>query len=162
MIKVKKFKAESFDIMQYFYGAVHEPLIHCLIEFFGHVDEKALKKAVTISAQALPMIQCCFNYRSRKPYWEYKGFRGEDMVQLINQEGNTEDYRNKLLGATIDISSQPQLKIIVSREKVSDTLCIIINHMICDGGGFKEYLYLLSNLYKSCKEEKRMIPLKKH
>ncbi|MDR3645833.1 MAG: hypothetical protein P4M02_12255, partial [Clostridia bacterium] len=32
----------------------------------------------------------------------------------------------------------------------ADTLCAMINHMVCDGTGFKEYLYLLAGLYTQC------------
>lgn len=38
------------------------------------------------------------------------------------------------MASEIDIAHGPQLKIYIHREKTSDTLCIIMNHMICDGG----------------------------
>ena len=34
------------------------------------------------------------------------------------------------------------------RANNKDTLCIVMNHMVCDGAAFKEYLYLLASLYR--------------
>ncbi|EKQ56856.1 MULTISPECIES: condensation domain-containing protein [unclassified Clostridium] len=151
MTKSKKFKAEAFDIMQYFYGSVHEPLIHCLIDFSCHIDKAALIKAVTLSLKTNPLISCCFNIAARRPYWEEKNFTGEDIVRVVIADSNEEEQKTKLLASTIDITKEPQLKIYLFQKQDTDTLCIIINHMLCDGAGFKEYLYTLSNLYNECK-----------
>jgi len=35
------------------------------------------------------------------------------------------------------------------RMQASDTLCIVIDHLVCDGTGFKDYLYLLAGLYRA-------------
>jgi NRPS condensation-like uncharacterized protein len=46
-----------------------------------------------------------------------------------------------------DTFNGPQVKINIVRDGISDTLCISMNHMLCDAAGFKDYLYLLSNIY---------------
>lgn len=158
MAKVKKIKAESFDIMQYLYGSVHEPLIHCLIRFSGHIDAAILKRAVTLSSEAIPLIRCCFDSTERRPCWKEQDFTGEDIVHVIEEEKDVEKQRERLLASTIDIAHEPQLKIYLIVGQASDTLCIIINHMVCDGAGFKEYLYLLSELYTKLKNNVNYIP----
>ena len=35
----------------------------------------------------------------------------------------------------------------------SDSLCIVMNHMVSDGVGFKEYLYMLSSIYSHFKSD---------
>ncbi|MDP4088574.1 MAG: hypothetical protein Q8930_04790 [Bacillota bacterium] len=144
---MKKFKAEAFDIMQYFYGMVHDPIIHSLIKFRGHIDERALIKAVTISADTIPLIRSCFNAEARHPYWEDRGFTGEDIVHVIESNPCIESQKLQLFASKIDMAKEPQLKIYIIREEDYDTLYILINHMVCDGAGFKEYLYLLAGLY---------------
>jgi NRPS condensation-like uncharacterized protein len=146
----KRIKAEAFDVMQYFYRTAHEPLIHCLISFRGHVDEAALIKAVSLSLKAIPILSCTFETTGRRPYWRVQNFSGEDMVHVVKTGSNPIEQRRILLAETIDITREPQLKIYVIREPNCDTLCIIINHMVCDGAGFKEYLYLLSDIYTQC------------
>ncbi len=148
MEKVKKYSAETFDLMQYFYGSVHDPLIHCLIRLSVHIDEMLLKKAVTLSLAAIPMIRCCFDSSSRRPAWKDNGFTGDDIVRMFPCEADDTGQSMGLLVSTIDIAHEPQLRINVIRGKESgDTLCLVINHMVCDGSGFKEYIYLLCELY---------------
>jgi NRPS condensation-like uncharacterized protein len=150
-MRAGKIKAESFDIMQYFYGSVHEPLIHALIRFSGSIDEAALKKAVTLSMDAVPPLRCCFNTTGRRPFWEDRGFTGEHIVRCVAAEISDDlSQAKKLLAETIDPEREPQLKIHILRSKTFDTLCIIMSHLVCDGSGFKEYLYLLSRLYLAC------------
>lgn len=151
MNELRKFKAEAFDIIQYFYGSVHEPLIHSFIEFSEHIDEMALKKAVIMSADINPLIRCCFYIDHKYPFWKEKDFKGEDIVQIVECDSNEEEQKIRLLTSQIDVLKGPQLKIYIIRKQKSDMLCLIINHMLCDGSGFKEYLYTLSNLYTKCK-----------
>lgn len=158
MVQVKKIKAEAFDIMQYFYSTVHDPLIHCHMHFSGHVDEVALKKAVTMSENTIPLLGCCFDVTESGPCWKAQGFTADDIVHVIEASSNTEEQEKKLLASTIDITCEPQIKIYIVRKKNSDALCVIINHMVCDGAGFKEYLYLLSNLYSQYKINWDYIP----
>lgn len=151
MGKVGKIKAESFDLMQYFYRTVHEPLIHGLVNFSGHLDEAALIEAVTLSGRAIPLICCTFNVESGRPYWKGQGFTGKDIVHVLKSEtANLEDEAKKWLAASIDIYNEPQLKIFLIKGPEADTLCIIMNHMVCDGAGLKQYIYLLGELYSAC------------
>ncbi|HBE78934.1 MAG TPA: hypothetical protein DDW65_14320 [Firmicutes bacterium] len=147
MTQRKKLKAEAFDVMQYFYSMFHDPLIHCLIDFDGHVDEVALKKAVSFSFRFIPMLQCTFEVTGRRPFWKIQGFTGDDVVHVVKAGLNTAGQKENLFAETIDMAYEPQLKINVIRGQNSDSLCIIMNHMVCDGAGFKEYLYLLSDMY---------------
>lgn len=152
MGELRKFKAEAFDIMQYFYGSVQEPLIHCLIEFSEHIDEMVLTKAVIISADINPLIRCYFDINHKYPFWKEKDFKGEDIVKVVECSSSEEEQKVRLLSSKIDVLNGPQIKIYIIRKQNSDTLCIIMNHMVCDGTGFKEYLYTISDLYNKCKK----------
>ncbi|HHV31780.1 MAG: hypothetical protein E7518_02500 [Ruminococcaceae bacterium] len=60
MTKPQTWKPESFDLMQYFYSRVHQPLIHVKIELDGCLNETLLKKSGTLyserhSAAGLPV-----------------------------------------------------------------------------------------------------------
>lgn len=143
-----KIKAEPFDIMQYFYREVHDPLIHCLMQFSAPIEEKTLIKAVTCSLNAIPLIGCCFDDSSRRPSWVKRNFKGEDIVHLVNAEPNEIMQCERLLISTIDIYNEPQLKMfLIKTDNCCDKMCLIINHMVCDGAGLKEYLYLLADIY---------------
>ncbi|MFD1174965.1 hypothetical protein ACFQ3W_01410 [Paenibacillus puldeungensis] len=151
MGKVGRIKAESFDLMQYFYRTVHEPLIHGLITFYGHLDEAAFIEAVTLSGQAIPLIRCTFEMGGGRPYWKDRGFTGKDIVHVMESQATyLENEVPEWLAASIDIHNEPQLKIVLIKGPETDTLCIIMNHMVCDGAGFKQYIYLLGELYTAC------------
>lgn len=151
MSKPETIKAEAFDVMQYFYGKVHEPLIHAALVFEGHIKENSLVKAVTLSLEAEPILSCCFHI-SGHPYWKKQSFTGADVVEVVTGEPDDLALRERLLATKIDIFREPQVKIFLVRGKTADALYIIINHMVCDGAGFKEYLYLLSDLYQEVEQ----------
>jgi len=148
-----KLKAQPFDCMQYFYSTVQQPLIRCLARFNGHLNESALKQAIELSIGALPLITCCFDEKAH--CWRKHDFTADSIVHPIEAHNEKESAAGKLLLSSIDPTCEPQLKIFLVREKNCDTLCIIINHMVSDGAGFKEYLYLLANLYSECEKGPR-------
>lgn len=144
-MKKVRIKAQPFDCMQYFYSSVQEPLIRTMISLNGHMNEVLFKNAVQMSINAIPVIGCCFDKINH--VWEKRIFTSDDIVHVIEVQERDKNPAEKLLLSSIDIQHEPQLKIFLVRNADSDTLCIIINHMISDGGGFKEYLYLLAELY---------------
>ena len=146
-----KMKAQPFDCMQYFYGAAQEPLIRCLIRFSGHLNEDALKHAVDLSIGALPMIVYCFDEKAH--CWRNHGFTADNIVHSVELQNDDGATVKKLLLSSIDRTCESQLKIFLAKEEKHDTLCVIINHMISDGGGLKEYLYLLADLYSKCEKD---------
>ncbi len=156
MAKNQTIKAEAFDIMQYLYGAVHNPLIHCLVHFDGFLDEAALKNAVMLSQGALPLIGCCFKPSGYHPCWVKQSFTADDIVTVVDAKTDTEKRQRDALATVIDVTKEPQLKILLLRGTAADTLCVVINHMLCDGAGFKEYLYLLCQLYTNGSSTQKM------
>lgn len=147
-MKNNKIKAQAFDCMQYFYGEVQEPRIRCCVRFNDHISETALKRAVGLSVHSVPLISCVFDERLH--CWKEREFTADNIIRLVEVPAGDENVIADFLLTSVDHSIEPQLRIILVREETHDTLCIIINHMICDGTGFKEYLYLLCDLYSKC------------
>jgi len=145
------YKVEAFDIWQNLCKAVYEPLIRCKIDFSARIDVNTLIQAVTLSIQAVPLIGCCFDDSLNRPRWVEKSFTGRDMVRVIEAEDNVNEQITRLFSANIDFSKEPQMKVSLIRRANGDTLCVIISHIVCDGTGFKQYLYLLSKLYTNLK-----------
>ena len=154
-----KYKTEAFDLWQYLCADIYDPLIRCRIDFDGFIDEAMLKRAVMASLQTIPMVACSFGGGCCRPRWNDKGFDAEDMVRVLKVSKAAETDVLKCLSAGIDFANEPQLKILIVRKHAGDTLCIIISHIVCDGAGFKQYLYLLSELYTKLKNnEPAVIP----
>ena len=141
-----KIRTEAFDLMQYFYSSAHNPLIRALIRFPGRLDPDLLRRAVDLSASSVPQIRCVFSPQSHG--WEDRGFRADGIVRVT--ETADEGTAERLLLDTIRFDSEPQLKIHLVRGPESDALCVILSHLVADGAGFKQYLYLLAALYRRC------------
>ena len=146
-----KLKAQPFDCMQYFYGAAQEPLIRCFARFNGHLNESTLKQAVDLSIDAVPLITSCFDEKFH--CWRKHGFTADSIVHLTESRDEDGATARKLMLTPIDRTCEPQLRIFDVRNEKFDTLCVIINHRVSDGGGFKEYLYLLADLYSKCEKD---------
>ncbi|WP_411676190.1 hypothetical protein [Caproicibacter sp.] len=144
-----KIRTEAFDLMQYFYTSAHNPLIRAIIRFSGRLDPDVLKRAVELSVSAVPVFRCVFSPETHG--WEDKGF-GADRIVSVSENTEGAAAEERLLLDTIKLDSEPQLKIHLVRGPESDTLCVIISHLVADGAGFKEYLYLLASLYRRCSE----------
>lgn len=154
-------KAQSFDLMQYLYGSVHHPLIHARIQFNGALNESLLKQAILLSIKTVPEVGCRLDTEASRPRWVKQDYRAEDFVQTVDAEELTEATVNEAMAQIIDVTKGPQLKATIVRERDGDTLCVVMNHMICDGAGFKDYLYLLAGLYTGLCSGSTELPAKK-
>lgn len=152
-------RVEPFDLMQYFYRSAHDPIIHAIVHTNGRIDPDLLETAFQQSCQAVPVIGCSFSVERKQPQWNLQRFPKKAFVQLILPAADEETAEEQFLTSSINIAAGPQVKAGVIRKRDGDTLCVLINHMACDGGGFKEYLYLVCSLYTSlCKGQKPSIP----
>lgn len=146
----KWFRPEAFELLQYFYGTVHEPLVHALIVFSGRLDEAALCRAVEASAKTVPLLFCVFDASGRRPRWRRRGFSGADIVKVVFADlASVEEAANALLTAKLDFYAEPQIKLTILRAGDTDRLCVVASHLLCDASGLKQYLALLGALYAS-------------
>ncbi len=162
--------AEPFELMQYFYRRSHDPLIRCRIDLPAHIDVSLLKRALEVSTTAAPLVFCVFD--EDRGVWAKQECDANDAVSLVDvnlanehlanehrasgdhisgdqvSEDNPPSLESALL-QSLDHHAGPRLRICVMRGGEKDTLCIIVDHMICDGAGFKAYLYLLAGIYSA-------------
>lgn len=129
-------KAEAFDIMQNYYRTVHRPLIRCMLCFSGRLDANALRRAAALSTHAVPKIACRFDPAACR----WKKSCESELVSVLPKA----DAGAKALLTGVDFEKGPQLRLVIVRDGQNDTLCAIVSHLVMDGGGFKEYLYLLA------------------
>lgn len=141
----KYFKVQPFAFMQYFYKSEGLPRIKFFIQLEDHIDEKLLREAVNLSIDAVPLINCVFD--EEEFIWKQANFNANDIVNVVDENDN------KWFTTELDSTHEPQLKIIVLRQSTHDKLLFIINHMITDGCGFKNYMYLLCDLYNKCEKD---------
>lgn len=152
------FRTETFDRMQYFYTTAHDPVIRARLGFAGRIDENALRRAVDRSAEVVPQVRLCFD--QDRHGWADRGFSSAEIVKVVETEDDGESAASKLLLSTIKFFTGPQLRIFLVRGKDADTLCVVISHLVSDGAGFRQYLYLLAGLYSQCVGSAETAPLR--
>ena len=145
-----RYRVEAWDILQYLFKVkkINDHTLHFVATFSNKIDFDKLKKSVAISADSFSLIRCRFKESGRQPYWEDCNYTVDDMLTLIESD-NVDKTLRQFLFSEVDAFSGPQIRLGVIRNTEADTLVVLINHMLCDAAGFKDYLYLLSGIYNS-------------
>lgn len=144
-------KSEIFDKLQFLFETynINDHNLHCIINFNGNVDRTILKKAIMMMLDVAPILGCTYVEDSEEPYWETAEISGfEDMLTFVK----TQSEFNSFLTSKPNEARGPQMKACLLTSD-DDCLGILMNHMICDGAGFKKYVYSLCNLYSHLLKE---------
>lgn len=155
--KKLRFPVEFFDLVQFFLKDYNDHQLHCIIYFKNKLDIKCIKQAVLLSMDVFPILRSRFVVE-KTPYYEFIDVLNDDIVTYI-QSDSVEKEIDKFITTRIDITGKPQLLVRIIGNDCKDILCVIINHMICDASGFKEYLYVLSAIYTNLKKDSHYKPL---
>lgn len=136
-------KCECLDFVEAAHRNRVYPVMYCHMEIEGKFDIEKLKNAVQISSEYIPEILYAYDFKRNR--FVNRGFTLENVIQ--RDIFHFEDY------PVWDLSSQPQLKIIVLRGEESKII-FCMSHILSDGAGFLQYLYLVTALYNgNCLEE---------
>lgn len=113
------------------------PLMYFHMDILGHLDIDLLKQSVTLSSEVVPEILYAYDFK--KSRFVSLGYTADDVVKYdVEQPGHL---------LRLDLSGHPQLQILITPKKDHDLVVIIMSHILSDGEGFLQYLYLLSALY---------------
>lgn len=116
------------------------PLMYCHMELSGSLDIDRLKNAVCLSGKIVPEILCSYHFQ--KGCFTDAGHTAGDVIIL----------RSDSTFMQPDISKGPQLQIVISQGQKRQRIVFIMSHVLADGNGFLQYLYLLAALYNQEKE----------
>ncbi|MGA2141375.1 MAG: hypothetical protein ABSG94_03035 [Brevinematales bacterium] len=148
MNRILRHRAQLCDQMQFFFVEYNDHQLHGVIFFDGGLDEVLLKKAVSLSMDAFPILKCRYVEGRRHPYWEETDIKIGDIVTFVDSADVEGDAMSFAVNKTWEFAG-PQILVRFLRQagQESGALCVIMNHMACDGAGFKEYLYMLGSIY---------------
>lgn len=140
-----KYKAEIFDYLQYLYNTTgfNDHQVHCVIKFETKVDSHVMKKAAEVLLETVPVLSRVYKHNKGKAYWEDPGtLHISDYFYIVE---NYQDFEAFTFSKTNE-ELGPQIKICLLQSE-SDSLSVVINHMVTDGAGVKQCTYLLSVIY---------------
>jgi len=157
---VKKiYEANGQDYFNYIarYGTSNVQ-IQGILEFKEQLDSELLKKSVRLSLDAEPILGCRFVEDEKKSYWER--FDNIDEILWYTYEENEQNAEavKKFLESPLGLDGQQQVEVKLIRCSKGDTVCIKVNHACSDGGGVKQYLALLAQLYTKLSQDPNYKP----
>jgi NRPS condensation-like uncharacterized protein len=157
--ETKHYRAEAFDLWHYYSWHRYDSCIRMRIDFGGRLDEAALAKALEQSCVTLPLIACEFDVTPLlRPRWVARAGAEREILHVVEAPGRREEEVQCAFATSLDIYRGPQLRVVLVRGTRCDSLCLIINHMLCDGFGFKQYLVVLASLYSRATEGLDLLP----
>ena len=153
----KRFKAAGMDQMEYAARAGADQQIRCVVSLDGHVDENRLERAISLTMDAEPVLGSRFVERPFHSLYE----RRDDLDSITFCSAvEVEDPDRELmdfLTAPIDPCRDPLVQVRVFRSR-TDTVCVKMEHVAADTGGFKEYMYLLCSTYRRLIDDPEYVP----
>ena len=151
-----KYEAEVFDKFQYLaeIKKFNDHQLHCVIRFEDKLNADIMGKAMLLLHKVIPILSCEYKHNNGDAYWKsISPSQFKNVFVVVNNETEfnrfTSSKTNELVG--------PQIKACLF-QSTNDSLSIIMNHMICDAAGFKQCLYLLSDLYSKLMEDPHYSP----
>lgn len=140
---MKKYNVQPLDLMQFINTKYHDPFIHELIEFEYGLDTERLIHAIAQLAEVFPLLKCRYDHADNT-FVENESFSARDLLK-------TDDFadRNALLTEALDMDKR-LVQLTVSK----NILVITISHLITDGSGFKQLIYLLCSFYNGQSDKK--------
>lgn len=129
-------RCECLDLVEAAHRRRVYPLMYCHMELSGRLDVDRLKQAVSLSAKIVPELLCAYDFQ--RGGFVNAGCTANDVV--ICGAGQT--------GAPLrDLDSRPQLRLLLTPCGGHWRVTAVMSHLLADGAGFLQYLYLLSALY---------------
>lgn len=123
----------------------------------GHLDHSLLNRAMRLSFDAEPILGCRFIEGKWRQFWQRRD--DLDRLELCSVANTTHPEQDVVgyLAAPLRPYDDPLAQARIFRAG-NDTLCIKANHIVTDAGGVKEYVRLLSSLYRELKRDSTYKP----
>ncbi|WP_238885305.1 WS/DGAT domain-containing protein [Clostridium sp. YIM B02551] len=151
-----RFKAELFDELQFLFekNKFNDHVLHCILRFNGKIDKTILKKAIDMTIDVVPILGSKYVEGKKEAYWiKEDRLNYEEVFKVVDNEEELNDF----ITSKINEFKAPQVKACLFYSE-NDTLAISMNHMICDAAGFKQYMYLLCEIYSNLTGEQSYKP----
>lgn len=131
--------------------------IQIVLNFAERIDFECLKRAIRLTIDAEPILGCEFVISENKPTWRlHKDLDQVQWCKLVETE-KLDEMLHIILCKPFELENY-QLEVYLLRSSKKDLLCIKINHSCSDGGGAKDYLYLLKEIYAQLTKKANFYP----
>lgn len=142
----RKLKAEMYDKVNFMCRCYMDRIARFRLDYDFVPDEAAFKKALTALYEASPVFHSRFVNNPINPYWLVCEYKIEDSL-TFEETDDIEKSSYDFLVRGIDIKDNTHMKIAVFYNDGRCAVCFRWNHMLIDGGGFKQFARDLFRAY---------------
>lgn len=139
-------KAEMYDKVNYMCRCYMDRIARFRLDYDFVPDQSSFKKALCSLYTASPIFHSKFKPSPINPHWEISEYSIDDSLTFLETD-DIERSAYDFLIKGIDISDTTQMKIAVFHNQGHCAICFRWNHMLIDGGGFKQFARDLFKAY---------------
>ena len=144
---MSKRKAQIWDQIEYFGEDYNNYQMYAVLEIDGRLDKALLKRAGILCFDIFPVLRSKYVEGPFRAYWQEFDHNSTPEFFYFIENPVEAEAETIPAGLSTDAHKGPQVLIRLARYMSNDRLCIVMNHMICDAAGFKQYLYTLADVY---------------
>lgn len=142
----EKLKAEMYDKVNFMCRKYMDRIARFRLDYDFIPDKEAFGKALTALYEASPVFHSRFVNSPINPYWLVSDYKTEDSL-TFEKTDDIEKSAYDFLVQGVDIRDNTQMKIAVFHKDGKCAVCFRWNHMLMDGGGFKQFARDLFRAY---------------
>ncbi|MFZ5643690.1 MAG: condensation domain-containing protein [Bacillota bacterium] len=149
---------DVFNYLAADYASNHQ--LHMVITFEGHLCQELLAKSFRLTMDIEPVLGCRFDEQPESACWKRRtDLDYLNLCPVLETEQPEKELRD-FIALPTDSRKDPLVQAKIFRTQCRDILCIKMDHACSDGGGLKEYVYLLSEVYNhQCSQRPYPVPL---
>lgn len=147
----KRLKAEMYDKVNFMCRRYMDRIARFRLDYDFVPDERAFAKALTALYEASPVFRSRFVNNPINPYWLISEYKIEDSL-TFEKTADIEKSAYDFLISGVDIKDSTQMKIAIFHKDGKSAVCFRWNHMLMDGGGFKQFARDLFRAYDEIAE----------
>jgi len=148
---------ESCDLLQQAFATrgLNDHTLHARLTFdsMPGIDPEILRRALAATLVAIPVLGSRLDEAGRRPRW--CAGRREDWEQAVRVVADPDEWEALFL-QPLDPATAPQVRLLLSGD--GRELGVMMNHMVTDGGGLKEYLSFLAAAYSGLCADPAFVP----
>jgi len=151
------YPVESCDLLQQAFATrgLNDHTLHARLTFDSTpgIDPEILRRALAATLVAIPVLGSRLDEAGRRPQWcEARSEDGGPALRVVADP----DEREALFLQSLDPATAPQVRLLLSGD--GRELGVMMNHMVTDGGGLKEYLSFLAATYSGLCADPAFVP----
>ncbi len=151
-----RYPALALDRLLHLARHLHDAQTRAVVAFSGRLDKERIARAFELSLDAEPVLGCRFVDHPWRPYWErLPEAKRVSPLSIVDEEN--EHSIHAWLGTPLDASTDVQVHACLfrgSREK----LAVKVSHEAADGVGKRDYLSLISAIYRELGTNPAYVP----